>query len=221
MNVVLLGAPGAGKGTQARRLQDRYHLAHVSTGDLLRSEIGRGTPLGLEVQSTIDEGGLVSDDIMIRLIEAALKEKPAPVVLDGFPRNVAQAKSLDALFMSLGRQVDHVILIDVEAEELIRRLSGRIMCKKCLTGYHMTLKPTKVPGVCDVCQGTEFVRRKDDSVDTIRSRLAIFSQETNPILAHYDAKNILYRVNGMLEIDGVTKQIERILGFASERTRSV
>lgn len=213
MNVIILGAPGAGKGTQARRLQDWHGLLHLSTGDMLRAQVQAGTDLGLKVKSIMDTGAFVSDDIMLELIAEQIRLVESNFVLDGFPRNLSQAESLDRIFSKQGIAIDAVLLIEVDESKLTQRILGRFTCQGCLTGYHDQFKPTKVPGICDVCGGTEFLRRSDDSAQTIASRLEVFHRETASMLPYYEQRGLLRKVDGMVDIEDVTAQVEQSLGL--------
>ncbi len=212
MNILLLGPPGAGKGTQAKRLEERYGLVQLSTGDMLRAERASGSALGKQVQAIMDAGQLVSDDIMIALIAqriAALKGQG--FILDGFPRTVPQAEALDAMLTKSGIRIDQVIELTVDEEALVDRISGRFSCKDCGASYHDRYNPPKVDGTCDGCGSHDFVRRPDDNAATVKARLAAYRAQTAPILPYYQSKGVLRSVDGMADIDEVTRQIENIL----------
>ncbi len=212
MNILLLGPPGAGKGTQAKRLEERYGMVQLSTGDMLRAERASGSALGKQVQAIMDAGKLVSDDIMIALIAsqiAGLKDKG--FILDGFPRTVPQAEALDVMLKKNGITLDHVIELTVDEEVLVDRISGRFSCKKCGASYHDRYHQPKQAGICEVCGNTEFIRRPDDNAETVKARLAAYHQQTQPILPYYRTTGVLSSVDGMAEIDEVTRQIEAIL----------
>jgi len=217
MRLVLLGPPGAGKGTQAERIRDRYGLAHLSTGDMLREAVAAGTEIGREAKSIMDAGQLVPDELIIRLVEARISEPDCAkgFLLDGFPRTLAQAEALDRLLAERGARLDAVIEFAVDDEALVERISGRFSCKKCGALYHDRFKPTKVPGVCDVCGGTEFVRRPDDNPETVRARLRAYHEQTAPLLPYYRARGLLITVDAMADIDAVTEEIfRRLAGLA-------
>ena len=212
MNILLLGPPGAGKGTQAKRLEERYGMVQLSTGDMLRAERASGSALGRQVQAIMDSGKLVSDEIMIALIAqriAALKGQG--FILDGFPRTVPQAEALDKMLQSNGIAIDHVIELTVDEGALIDRISGRFSCSKCGASYHDRYHRPKREGICDVCGSRDFTRRPDDNAKTVKARLAAYRDQTAPILPYYRAKALLRSIDGMADIDEVTRQIETIL----------
>ena len=213
MNLILLGPPGAGKGTQAKRLYDRHKLVQLSTGDMLRAERDAGTELGKAADKVMAAGQLVSDEIVIGIIA---KRIDAPdcrsgFVLDGFPRTEKQAVALDEMLAKKGGRIDGVIELAVDEAALVERISGRFTCAKCGAGYHDKFQQAKKAGICDVCGGAEFTRRKDDNAETVKARLIAYRQQTAPILPYYKAKGLLHRVDGMAALDQVTKEIEGVI----------
>jgi adenylate kinase len=223
VNLILLGPPGAGKGTQAKRLEERFGLAQLSTGDMLRAERDSRSPLGQRVQAIMDSGQLVSDDIMIDLIAARidrLDKGPGShkgFILDGFPRTVPQAEALDAMLAKKGLKLDHVIEMRVDEAALVDRIAGRYACAKCGAGYHNRFQRPKLNGVCDLCGGREFIRRADDRPETVKARLKAYREQTAPILPYYRAKGVLHTIDGMAPIDRVTEQIEEVLRSPGRR----
>jgi adenylate kinase len=212
LNILLLGPPGAGKGTQAKRLEERYGMVQLSTGDMLRAERASGSALGRQVQAIMDAGHLVSDDIMIALIAQRIGDlKSKGFILDGFPRTVPQAEALDRMLEKNGMALEHVIELTVDEDALIDRISGRFSCKKCGASYHDRYHRPKREGQCDVCGSHDFIRRPDDNADTVKARLAAYREQTAPILPYYQAKGLLRSVDGMADIDAVTRQIEVFL----------
>jgi adenylate kinase len=212
--LVLIGPPGAGKGTQAKMLSARYDIPQLATGDMLRAARAAGTPLGKEVAAVMDAGKLVSDDIVIRLISEKLRDGSTRrgAIFDGFPRTVAQAEALDRLLAEKRLKLDRVIEFAVDDEALVARLSGRYTCKSCGAMYHDTNRRPKVAGVCDRCGGRDFLRREDDKPEKIRNRLEVYHRQTTPLLPYYRDKGLLLTVDGMAAIDQVAGQIDRALG---------
>lgn len=214
--IILLGPPGAGKGTQARRLEEKWGLVQLSTGDLLRAAVKANTSLGREAKSYMDAGKLVPDDLIIRMIAEWMKKPEASkgFILDGFPRTVPQAKALDAMLSQHGLKLKSVVEMKVDDAALIARVSGRFTCNKCGEGYHDNFKPTAKQGVCNKCGGKEFTRRADDNAETMKTRLEAYHAQTAPIIPYYAAQGILTHVDGMAEMDSVFSQIEAVLKLA-------
>jgi adenylate kinase len=213
MKIILLGPPGAGKGTQAKRLEEARGLIQLSTGDMLRAAVKAGTPVGLKAKAVMAEGKLVSDEIVIDIIRDRIQQPDCArgFILDGFPRTVPQAEALDRMLSEFGAKLDSVIEMVVDEAVMVERVAGRYTCGKCGQGYHDSFKKPAKAGVCDVCGGTEFIRREDDRAETMQKRLAEFHAQTAPILPYYKSKGILRHVDGMAAIDDVTRQIEAIL----------
>ncbi|WP_221792519.1 adenylate kinase [Aquisediminimonas sediminicola] len=212
-DIILLGPPGAGKGTQASRLQDEHDMVQLSTGDMLRAAVKAGTPTGLQAKAVMDAGGLVSDEIVSGIIGEELDRLGAGkgVIFDGYPRTEAQALSLDEILSSRGRKLDHVIELVVDEDALVDRITGRYTCATCNQGYHDRYLQPKVEGVCDQCGGTEFKRRPDDNEATVRTRMAEYRAKTAPILPIYESRGLVAKVDGMADIDLVSTAIEAIL----------
>ncbi len=212
MNIILLGPPGAGKGTQAARLQANRGMIQLSTGDMLREAVAAGTPVGLKAKEVMARGELVSDAIVSALIGERLDAAAdSGAIFDGFPRTKHQAEALEILLAERGRHLDYVIELVVDEDELVKRITGRFTCANCGTGYHDTFRPTTVANVCDACGSTEFKRRPDDNEETVRTRMAEYRAKTEPILPYYNAKGLVRRVDGMASVDDVASQIDAIL----------
>ncbi len=213
MRLILLGPPGAGKGTQAKRLEESRRLVQLSTGDMLRAAVASGSALGQQAKRVMEAGELMPDEIIIDMIAERIDQPDCRngFVLDGFPRTTRQAAALDDMLARKNAGLDAVIELAVDESALIERISGRFSCAKCGAGYHEKFQRPKVDGVCDVCGATEFSRRKDDNAETVAARLEAYRGQTAPILPYYEERKLLRRVDGMAEVDEVTRQIEAVL----------
>lgn len=212
MNIILLGPPGAGKGTQAQRLEQQRGMIQLSTGDMLRAAVKAGTPVGLKAKAVMEAGELVSDAIVSALIGEHLDSSEGRgAIFDGFPRTQHQAEALDMLLGERGRSLDHVIELEVDEEALVERITGRFSCANCGAGYHDRFKLPKTEGTCDVCGSHEFKRRPDDNEQTVRTRMAEYRAKTAPILPYYQARGIVRQVDGMASVEEVARQIDAIL----------
>ncbi|MGZ3512707.1 MAG: adenylate kinase [Thermodesulfobacteriota bacterium] len=215
MNLILLGPPGAGKGTQAQRIVERYRIPQVSTGDILRTAVKEGAPWGVKAKGFMDQGKLVPDEVVIGIIEERLKAKDcnAGFILDGFPRTIPQAEALEPILAKLGKKIDHVINIEVDSEELVRRLTGRRTCKNCGAMFHVIFQPPKKEGICDRCGGTLY-QRADDNEEAIRTRLKEYEKQTAPLIQYYRGKKTLRSIQGVGGPDQIFEQIARVLDAA-------
>jgi adenylate kinase len=213
MNIILLGAPGAGKGTQAKMLEDKFGLVQLSTGDMLRAAVAAGTEVGKVAKDLMEAGELVPDEVVVGIISDRVDEEDCKggFILDGFPRNIAQAEALDAMLEEKGLSLQHVIEMKVNPDILVERITGRFSCGDCGAGYHDIYKPVSKEGTCDECGSTNLNRRKDDSEETVRSRLEVYSNETEPLLPYYQGKGILRQVDGMASMDAVAEELNAIL----------
>jgi adenylate kinase len=213
MKIVLMGPPGAGKGTQAKFISNMYSIPHISTGDIFRKQISGNTPLGIKAKETIDKGQLAPDDITIRMVEEriGLEDCKVGFLLDGFPRTVVQSLALDSYLQKENDKLDAVILVEVPRSEILERMTGRRVCLNCGASYHINFNPTKVEGKCDVC-GMEVIQRVDDQDETVKRRLRIYDEQTQPLIKYYEKNNLLHIIDGTLNIKEVSKNICNILG---------
>lgn len=217
LNLILLGPPGSGKGTQAELLRDRLEFVHYSTGDVFRDHIKRKTPVGLEVEEYVVTGKLVPDDVVLEVVNAFLAEHAGrPIVYDGFPRTVPQAEGLDRVLAGHSLGIDIAVLIELDDDDVVRRLSARRQCRKCRKIYNLTFSPSRVDGVCDDCGGPLY-QRDDDKESTIRDRLAVYHEQTEPLIEHYRDHFSLERIRGEIGRDRVFEQLEQIVKAARER----
>ncbi len=214
MILIIVGPPGAGKGTQAKKLQDDYGIIQLSTGDMLRAKVSSESEIGRRCKEAMESGKLVSDDLIIDIISSRIGEDDCKngFILDGFPRTTPQAEALDAMLEEKGLGIDHVIEISVDDDAMIQRITGRFSCAQCGAGYHDEFQKPEIEGVCDHCGGKEFTRRSDDNAETVRTRLEEYHQQTAPIITHYGNKGLVESVDGMAPIDSVSKQLNAILG---------
>jgi adenylate kinase len=213
MNLILMGPPGAGKGTQAQRLEKKLDIVQLSTGDMLRAEVNSGSDLGIKAKEVMNSGGLVSDDLIIAMISGRIDNEDCKngFILDGFPRTPPQAEALDIMLIKKGMQIDHVIEIEVDDEAMVKRITGRFSCSNCGAGYHEEYQKPLKDGICDQCGGVDFSYRDDDNAETVRSRLSSYHDQTSPVLKYYKEKKILKGVDGMATINNVTDQLNGIV----------
>ncbi len=216
MRLILLGPPGAGKGTQAASLVNHYNIPHISTGDIFRANIKGGTELGKKAKSYMDKGELVPDEVTVAIVEDRLMQDDTKngFLLDGFPRTVAQAEALDAVLSKKGNEIDCAISIDVDSEALIKRVVGRRICKECGATYHVDFMPSKKEGVCDSCEG-DLYQRDDDNESTVSNRIAVYEKQTSPLADYYDKKGVLRRIDGDKSVEDVFNQMLSALGSLS------
>lgn len=214
MNLILLGPPGAGKGTQSKRLEDKFSIVQLSTGDMLRAAVASGSEIGQQAKAVMESGGLVSDELVIGIISDRIDQDDCKggFILDGFPRTVPQAEALNKMLAEKSLKLDHVIELTVDDEAMVERICGRYTCSKCGAGYHDSFQKPATDGVCDKCGSTDFTRRADDNEETVRNRLQQYHEQTAPISNFYGEQGILKQVDGMADIDVVTSSLENIIG---------
>ncbi len=214
MNLILMGPPGAGKGTQSQRLEKSHGIVQLSTGDMLRAEVASGSDLGKEAKEVMESGGLVSDELIIAMISSRIDQDDCKkgFILDGFPRTTPQAEALDTMLTEKGLKIEHVIEMKVDDEAMVKRITGRFTCAGCGAGYHDEFQKPEKEGVCDQCGGAEFTRRADDNAETVRARLQAYHEQTAPILSYYKEQGAVKSVDGMATIDEVTEQLNAVLG---------
>ncbi|MEG3617754.1 adenylate kinase [Magnetovibrio sp. PR-2] len=214
MNLILLGPPGAGKGTQSKRLEDKFSIVQLSTGDMLRAAVASGSEIGQQAKAVMESGGLVSDELVIGIISDRIDQDDCKggFILDGFPRTVPQAEALNTMLAEKSLKLDHVIELTVDDEAMVERICGRYTCSKCGAGYHDSFQKPATDGVCDKCGSTDFTRRADDNEETVRNRLTQYHEQTAPISNFYGEQGILKQVDGMADIDAVTSSLENIIG---------
>lgn len=213
MRIIMLGAPGAGKGTQAKKIAEKYNIPHISTGDIFRANIKNGTELGVKAKAYMDQGLLVPDELVVDLVADRIQQDDAKAgyVLDGFPRTIPQAESLDAALAKMGQKIDYAIDVEVPDENIINRMSGRRACVKCGATYHLQYAKPKADGVCDVC-GEKLILREDDKPETVQKRLSVYHQQTQPLIDYYENQNALKEVDGTKDMEDVFADIVSILG---------
>ncbi|MBI1985867.1 MAG: adenylate kinase [Rhodospirillales bacterium] len=215
MNLILMGPPGAGKGTQAKRLGTNHRIVQLSTGDMLRAEVASGSELGRQAKKVMETGGLVSDELIIAMLSARIERDDCRngFILDGFPRTSRQAEALDRMLKEKGMKIDHVIELTVDDGVIVKRITGRYTCAKCGTGYHDEFQKPAKAGVCDKCGGREFTRRADDNAETVRARLKAYHDQTAPVIAHYRKKGVMESIDGMAAIDDVTLALNAVVSL--------